>query len=57
MNNLIGGTLTGEGSFGCVYYPNLRCNDGTFSKRVDGYISKIMPKKDAQEEIEKELKD
>lgn len=40
MDNHTGGKLTGQGSFGCVYKPSLKCRGQT--ERLDGYVSKIM---------------
>jgi serine/threonine protein kinase len=50
INELIsGGKLLAKGSFGCVYKPALKCKGS--SKRLDGYVSKLMNTQDAYSEI------
>lgn len=47
-----GGKLIGQGSFGCVYKPALRCKG---AKRIeDGYVSKLMERENALLEIEEQ---
>lgn len=47
-----GGKLLAKGSFGCVYKPALKCKGA--NERLDGYVSKLMLKKEALKEIEEQ---
>ena len=37
-----GGRLIGEGTYGCVFRPNIPCSEGKFSEESDNFISKIV---------------
>ena len=37
-----GGKLIGQGTYGCVFRPNIPCSEGKFSEESDNYISKIV---------------
>lgn len=45
-----GGAKIGEGAFGCVYKPSIRCNGNTSPPRED-IVSKIIDGKSVQEEL------
>jgi len=47
---MIGGKKIGEGSYGCVYRPPLRCK-GQTGRRPDNMVSKLMLKEHALEEM------
>lgn len=51
MVNSKGGKAIGRGGYGCVFKPALKCQG--FKKNQDEYISKLMCKKDAIEEMQK----
>jgi len=48
--NKHGGKVIGSGGFGCVFKPSIKCNNSTTTST--NYISKLMLKKNAKEEIE-----
>ena len=50
MKNSKGGKAIRAGSFGCVFRPALKCKG--FNKNEAGYISKLISKEDALEEME-----
>ena len=41
-NKQTAGALLGEGSYGCVFRPNLRCEEGQFSEKDSRFISKLV---------------
>ena len=43
-----GGKVIGSGTYGCVFKPPLMCEDDT--ERPKNYISKVMNKRNAEEE-------
>lgn len=47
----IGGLYLGEGGYGCVFRPNISCNEGKFSKKDNKYISKILELDHGDEEF------
>ena len=49
MKNSKGGMAIGSGGYGCVFKPALKCKG--FDKNPDDYVSKLMCKIDAIEEI------
>jgi serine/threonine protein kinase len=51
-HSLHGGKLLSQGSYGCVYKPALKCKGA--SERISGFVSKIMLKKEAKDEIEEQ---
>ena len=42
-----GGTILGEGGYGCVFQPPLQCKNKRLTQRNKNYISKLSHKKDA----------
>ena len=49
-----GGKLIGQGSFGCAFRPMIPCKGS--NKREKGIVSKLISKKDAQEELSEALR-
>ena len=49
-NKLSGGKLIGEGAYGCVYQPAIRCEGNTGKKRNASIVSKLLYKKNAEKE-------
>ena len=48
--SLKGGKLIGEGAYGCVYQPAIRCEGNSGKKRNASIVSKLLYKKNAEKE-------
>lgn len=48
---MISPKVIGEGRYGCVHKPSLKCNNDTFIQNYDGKISKIMTSRSASKEM------
>ena len=51
-NKQTAGALLGEGSYGCVFRPNLRCEEGQFSEKDSRFISKLVNSENEYEEYD-----
>ena len=47
-----GGKLLGSGGYGCVFRPNIACDDGKYSSPSNKYISKVVSDKNIESEFE-----
>ena len=51
-NKQTAGALLGEGGYGCVFRPNLRCEEGQFSEKDSRFISKLVDSENEYEEYD-----
>ena len=51
-NKQTAGALLGEGGYGCVFRPNLRCEEGQFSEKDNRFISKLVNSENEYEEYD-----